>query len=272
MTTFKQRLKKLGKRLLGIPPIASCLASARVGSFTRVHCDEDADFIYTWGNQTIVQDRPDYNPLSCNENLDLFFFDYTPQRGDTVVLIGVENGPEIPAICSLVGTDGRVIAVEPTPSCVRRLKKLKSLLKLSQLVIVECAAGFTTHTAHLIFGESDMSNIVSLDTDAGSDGKTSVSVPVLPLPAILRPLNVETVDYCKINVEGAEIAVIQGIASGIEEELSVKNFCISAHDFLGPRTRTFDQVIDWLLVHSYQVCHFPYSSYPWRNYYIYGKR
>jgi FkbM family methyltransferase len=272
LRTVKSQLKEIGKKFLNSSLIASLLASVRVGAFVRVHRDKDSDFIFVWQGEVTVQDRCDFNPLHCNANLDLFFFSYTPKRGDTVVLVGVENGPEVPMICRLVGDDGCVVAVEPTPSCIRRLRKLKALLNLSQLLIVECAAGDTKGNALLTLGESDMSNSLSGCSGVVDAARVGVVVQVSPLPTILKSLGIGTVDYCKINTEGAELPVLAGVSSVSESHIEIRNFCISAHDFLGPRTRSFDQTIEWLSAHGYRVHYFPYSPYPWRNYYLYGSR
>ena len=64
-----------------------------------------------------------------------------PNQNEIIVDIGVENGSEIPEFCKAVGASGKVIAVEADPSCCRRIKKLKKILNLNNLTIIEHAVG-----------------------------------------------------------------------------------------------------------------------------------
>ena len=96
-----------------------------------------------------------------------------------------------------------------------------------------------------------------------------VEVKVEPIEKILRSLEIDRVDYCKINIEGAENEALKGICL---EALRIDKFCISAHDFMGPSTRTYDFVYDWLKNNNYSVKPFSPESMTmfFKNYYLYG--
>ena len=92
--------------------------------------------IYIWKNSAAVSSVNFYNPQLNYSDLDLFLFKYKPKIGDIIVDVGVANGSEIPEFCKLVGTNGKVLAIEADPACCRRLKKLKTILKLDNLLII----------------------------------------------------------------------------------------------------------------------------------------
>ena len=115
-------------------------ASMLMGKFVKVKFD-GLDWIYTWKNSAAVSSVSFYNPQLNYSDLDLFLFRYKPKMGDIIVDVGVANGSEIPEFCKLVGTKGKILAIEADPACCRRLKKLKKILNLENLFIIEYAVG-----------------------------------------------------------------------------------------------------------------------------------
>lgn len=262
---MKDSVKNLLRSLLRIPIISSFWASIRFGSFVSVKRDKDNDYIYQWKDDAAITSSHSYHPYSNYSDIALFTYDYKPSNKDTVLIVGVADGPEIPYFCKEVKT---VIAIEPTPNCVRRLHKLKNLLNLENLIIIDCAAGEYSGKLRLITGAGD--DIINRSySEELEDIGDEVEVNVEPIEKILRSLEIDRVDYCKMNIEGAESEALKGICL---ETLRIDRFCISAHDFMGPSTRTYDFVYDWLKDNNYFVKTFSPESMTmfFKNYYLYG--
>ena len=266
MTDIKKSVKTLFDNFIKSRLGRSIFASLRLNKPVSIEQDKDKDYIYRWGNEAAITSIPDWNPINSSNSLDLFFYSYHIKKGDTVVIVGVADGAEIPSISRMVGNvnSGKVIAIEPTPSCVRRLKKLKKILSLENLVIVEAAIGSMDEEVYLNLEDNDIRNQITLQ----KNDQNSIKVNSYKLTSIMEKLSIEKIDYCKINIEGAEKNALIGIDLG---KINIKNFCISTHDFIGPSFRTFDFVRDWLTTNNYNVSIYPekLEKY-WENYYVYG--
>lgn len=243
---------------------ASLLAAVRISERCSVRWD-GADWIYEWGKTGAVHSSPTYNPKNNMTNVDLFFHAYVPKEGDTIVDVGVENGEEIPAFCAQVGKAGRVLAIEADPACCRRLRKLKDLLRLDNLIIIEAAVGASSGQ---MFFTQDLGSLANRVVAPGEHVGQAIPIEVRPLEDLLLPYGVRRIDYLKVNIEGSEMDLLRGLRS----EIDIRSFCISCHDFIGPPTRTYGFVQNWLTEHGYAVRPFSPQDIrkPWRNYYLYG--
>lgn len=244
--------------------IAVSLYRRRLVSISR---DSEQDFVIRTGQQTFYSS----SPLSwfAKSNLALFEYAYRCKKGDNALIVGVEDGHELIHFCRLCDP-GLVIAVEPTPDCIRRIKKLKNSNSLANLIIVEAAAG-NESLASIPFGRpvagTDLCNRILDPTDI-CEG--IVDVPMKRLEDVLASLQVPTVDYLKINVEGAEMLVLEGLG---EYSRRVSHICLSCHDFISPDLSTFNDCKAWLSAHSYDTSTLDrISNKPWENFYLFATR
>ena len=73
-----------------------------------------------------------------------------------------------------------VICVEPTPNCIRRLTKLKNILKLSNLILINSAAGkLSTKVKFSINEENDLHNRFSTENIESKGNEIVVKVETL---------------------------------------------------------------------------------------------
>src|SRR5262249_31751108 len=116
----------------------------------------------------------------------------------------------------LVGPRGKVIAVEPNPSTLLRLRKNIQLNHAPNVVVedVACTDKETTLQVYQAgFWNTGMSSLSRENARRGRDGKQIVSVTVRgrPLDAIIEELDLRRLDLVKIDVEGAEVQVLRGM-------------------------------------------------------------
>ena len=54
--------------------------------------------------------------------------------------------------------------------------------------------------------------------------------------------------------------------------IKIKKFCISAHDFMGPSTRTYDDIYAWLKENNYSIKKYLPESVDmfFKNYYLFA--
>jgi FkbM family methyltransferase len=179
--------------------------------------------------------------------------------------IGAGVGTEIKAFSDWVGPQGLVYAVEADPSAFSRLEKLIDLLQLQNVTALHLAIGATEGLARLTQDGADgLVNRVVADAES-----STVAIPMASLDTLISDLGLEQIDYLKMNIEGAERQALIGFQ---ERSATVKNWCISCHDFLDiPGTETMEFVVDWLQQRGMSTSRHPdVPDSPWVKFYVYA--
>ncbi|HEX7079455.1 MAG TPA: FkbM family methyltransferase [Gammaproteobacteria bacterium] len=129
-------------------------------------------------------------------------------EGATVVDVGANVGYNTLYAACLAGPRGRVIAVEPAPDNVAVLERNVAAAALSNVVVAAVAAG-RAHGAADLYLRGDTSAVNSLFPESCYAKVTDVlRVPVAPLDDLVDG----RADVVKIDVEGAELDVLDGMA------------------------------------------------------------
>ena len=170
--------------------------------------------------------------------------------GDTFFDVGAHYGWMSVTACRVVGRHGRVIAFEAAPALLDMLRYHKAVNRLRQMQIVAGAVCHIESDAvpfHLVNGGLSFSNALTC-----RDG----------LPATETLVNTLTLDaYCssstywpdtiKIDVEGAELLVLEGAASVIEQKRP--KLIIAVHPPWLPQGQTAEHVFQFLRIHAYRL-------------------
>ena len=223
------------------------------------------DWIHTWGYGVFVSDGPRIFPhRATSQNLSLFTEHFTPGKGQTVVDVGAGVGTEVWAFSRLVGETGRVICIEADPVACRYLSKTVKVAGLSNVVIINKAVSSSEGSVRLSQNPSSVSNSIVVGSNDG------LFVHATTLDCLLDDLQVDKVDYLKMNIEGAEVAALEGFETG---PYRVRNWCVSCHDFKrGPEFATFDRVKIWMQGHGLTVWqHERNDVRPWEGFYLYAR-
>jgi FkbM family methyltransferase len=127
--------------------------------------------------------------------------------GATVVDVGANIGYNAIHAARLAGPRGRVFAVEPTPDNLDVLRRNLAAAALANVVVAPVAAGRAAGMRKL-FVRGARSAVNSLFADSCYAAVTDVfEVPVVPLDELVAG----TADVVKIDVEGAELDVLEGM-------------------------------------------------------------
>ncbi len=145
--------------------------------------------------------NPDYNL----EELD--FLRRHVRAGGTFVDVGANVGTYALALARDVGTDGKVIAIEPHPVTHSRLAFNTMASNTKQVRLVAAAAGPSDGELMI---ETDGDNLGASHIVSGTATGKAFKVPSLRLQRILDEAGVTSVDALKIDVEGFEDRVLTG--------------------------------------------------------------
>lgn len=144
------------------------------------------------------------------EVAELAFVERYLKSGMTVLDIGAHHGLYSLLASIKVGSRGRVFSFEPSP---RECKVLRMNLVLNwarNVKVQSIALGSKSGESDLYLVETQESGCNSLRPPVVDSATSRVRVPVVTLDEFLSNTNLRTVDFIKLDVEGAELDVLTG--------------------------------------------------------------
>jgi FkbM family methyltransferase len=146
-------------------------------------------------------------------------------QGDVFVDAGANVGAYTLPAARLVGTAGRVIAVEAHPRTHALLARNIAANGLDQAVALHTAIGDVPGELVMAFNEANPG-----ETHVGA-GDAGARVPVQRLDDVLAGLGVAQARYLKIDVEGFELPVLRGAAGLIaaSPDIAVQTELVQRH-------------------------------------------
>src|SRR5262245_23053082 len=155
-----------------------------------------------------------------------FIHVYEPRPGDVVLDVGAGVGHQTLLFARLVGSSGRVVAVEAHPGTYEWLVRLCTLNDLANVVPIHCAAWDADGELRISDVDSYQENTV---IDAAGAG---VTVPARRLDGLAGELGITHVDLLAMNIEAAEGAALTGMGSLLG---ATRHVSIACHDYLAER-------------------------------------
>jgi FkbM family methyltransferase len=151
------------------------------------------------------------------------------QKGSTVVDVGANIGIFTILASRLVGDRGAVVAVEPTPSSFRLMKRNISLNGCVNVKTVMAALGEKESVGMLnMYQRNIVNSFFSRDKTDGT-AKHSARVQIKTLDGLTNELGLNGLDFLKIDTEGYEVPILKG---GIETIRRFRPFIIGEAHFL----------------------------------------
>jgi FkbM family methyltransferase len=144
----------------------------------------------------------------------------TLRSGDGFVDIGANIGYYSLLASKLVGTQGVVVAIEPSPPIHSALTRHIKLNRRANIRTIQAAATEIRCNVKLFPGSPEN---IGKTTTVAQDGD-SIEVPGLPMSEVLDENEIRRARIIKIDVEGAELHVLRGLVplfSGMREDLEI---------------------------------------------------
>lgn len=266
---FKSLQKGPLKELVAI--VATIEQSLKYRSPVRIYVDQDGDWHNCRGEVTYVS--PELNVTSWAKSqravMELWCYDYELKVGDTAIDIGAGIGDDTVSFSKMVGKEGCVIAIEAHPDTYRCLKKTVAANKLDNIICLNIAISDVDSVIEMSCENNFLSNSIMT-----GKGKGPVKVPARVLDHVMREINITSIDFIKMNIEGAEKTALLGMGDTL---LKTPHVVISCHDFKADRGddpifRTFNDVNMMLRKALYHLRGGNKRCLPESSYYIYGKK
>lgn len=170
-----------------------------------------------------------------------------------------------------VGPTGVVYAFEPVPANVEALEANRARNDLPNLVVVPMAIGATTAVCTLYLDQHPGG--ATLSKADGSPGARHLEVPVVTVDDLVRSGACRPPDVVKIDVEGAEPAVLEGMSSTARARHPTIICEVDAATREGAE-RKAGVITDVLEGWGYRLHRLPdsYADYPWAVIHLLARR
>ncbi len=159
---------------------------------------------------------------------DYWFHVYKPKPGEVIVDVGAGRGEDVFAFSRAVGPGGRVWAIEPHPVSFATLEKLCALNGLTNVTTLHRACVSAPASLQIETLPVWESNYVR----TGEATPTSHAVEGVRLDDLSAEQGIGTIDFLKMNIEGAEREALPGAEATLGRTRFV---CVAAHDFRAAR-------------------------------------
>ncbi len=171
--------------------------------------------------------------------------------GDTVIDVGANIGYFTVALARAVGPAGHVHAFEPDPTNFNLLSRTLKANDYAHVTAVACAVGDTRATVRLCRSPiAAESHFVTQD-----ERELSIQVEQVSLDEYL-PTQTERLSLVKIDVEGHELRVLQGMTRLLREHRETRLFIELAPRLLARAGTSASALLDFLDEQGFQIQEF----------------
>ena len=202
-----------------------------------------------------------YCPINKNEFINITIREdeiiehFTPKQGDIVVDIGAHIGRYTIIASKRVATNGKVVAIEASPSNFKilnrniRLNQLTNIISLNHVVYSK-----ETKIKLYLPGEESgntIYNTVISDRARNEDKFVEVNANTLDYLLQSKGIKQEQINWIKIDVEGAEFEVLKGAANILSNSKDIA-LLIEIHN-LRDSTNLYRPIVEFLNLYNFKI-------------------
>lgn len=172
------------------------------------------------------------------------------KKNDIVVDIGANTGYYTLRLSSRIGENGKIIAIEPDPETFDVLKENCKLNNISNVDTYNIA--ISDSNGEMIFRQS-MSHSGTSSLYINSNKKLEVNEMVVKTTTLdeLFDNKFKEITWVKIDVEGAELAVLRGASNTLGK---IKNIIIEVHEhILKENNENSEEIVKILKEHGFKI-------------------
>jgi FkbM family methyltransferase len=202
-----------------------------------------------------------YCPINRNEFINMTIREdeiiahFTPKRGDIVVDIGAHIGRYTIISSKRVGTNGKVVAIEASPSNFEILNRNIKLNQLANIINLNHVV-YSKETKLKLYLPGEESghtiyNTVISDRARNEDKFVEVNANTLDYLLQSKGIKQEQINWIKIDVEGAEFEVLKGAANILSNSKDIA-ILIEIHN-LRDSTNLYRPIVEFLNLYNFKI-------------------
>lgn len=273
-TSLRARIRNLllqfsaGQLVLG--KLTTMRARRRLKTDLSIYPSRKGVWIHELGGYYLANWRPN---MRCDpqrvetELVEHWKTVYLPSAGETVIYIGAGIGGESLMFARMVGSTGRVVAVEAHPKTYACLCESVKLNRLLNVETINLAVAETTK--EVMIGDCDH-HIGNAITGSQMSGQT-IAIKADSIDRICEAHDVKTIDLLAMNIEGAEKFAVKGMTEALGR---TKRLAIACHDFKAERIgddtfRTKKDILLFLETIGFVVVGLEFEK-PWHRDWVYA--
>jgi len=130
--------------------------------------------------------------------------------------VGANIGYYSTLYSKIIGRNGKVLAIEPSPVNFEYLKNNLELQNFDNYLVFNCASGEKEGSVRFLMDKRANKCMIVQNENQVSDTANIISVPVRKIDDIIDESKVDQVDFLKFDVEGYEWFAIQGALKTIQ--------------------------------------------------------
>jgi FkbM family methyltransferase len=179
--------------------------------------------------------------------------------GSTVIDVGANIGMYTILLATAVGEAGAVLAFEPIPRTLEKLRSNIALNGLTNVTVIAAAAADTAGVVDIqLASDSAYASLVRVKPTR-STGE-SLTIPSVTIDQVWAERNRPMISFCKIDVEGAELLVLKGAENVLRACRPTLLLEADAGPFL-------ESMVSWLAARGYKQLH-PAGFVPWNHLFV----
>jgi FkbM family methyltransferase len=202
-----------------------------------------------------------YCPINRNEFINMTIREdeiiehFTPKRGDIVVDIGAHIGHYTIIASKRVGANGKVVAIEASPSNFEILNRNIKLNQLANIINLNHVV-YSKETKLKLYLPGEESghtiyNTVISDRARNEDKFVEVNANTLDYLLQSKEIKQEQINWIKIDVEGAEFEVLKGAANILSNSKDIA-ILIEIHN-LRDSTNLYRPIVEFLNLYNFKI-------------------
>lgn len=209
--------------------------------------------------------NPYYN--FSKENLyksinDIYCKNYLVKRGDIIVDVGAGIGTETLFFYEKIGQKGKIYSIEASTDSFNKLNALCAKNKIENSHNFNVA--ISNFNGKIWMEETDKFEVNQINTE-----NKGIEIECFTMDQFVLNNNISRIDLLKVNIEGAEKQMIDGMNNSIK---IINNVAISCHDFLfNEDQQIMTKVVTFLECNNFKVT-YNKTGNKVTDSWIYGKR
>jgi FkbM family methyltransferase len=140
------------------------------------------------------------------------------KKGMTCLDIGANIGYYVLLENKLVGEEGKIIAIEPSPENFEYLQKNIKLQNTQSIQAFNIAVGNTEgKIKFLVYENASNSGMVIPDGEEQKWPGEVIEVPIIKVDSLLQEKNITKIDFLRMDVEGYEFHIFEGMQETLNQ-------------------------------------------------------